>query len=115
MDEEVIKMVEDYKNGVEFKAPPTEEEVKEYEEILFLTQLAPWDPYSDVYARNEEAMVDHEGTRSKTKTEDTYISHRVKNSISSKVFIGNQACLFFCFLGETEYRQRRSLLKLAFI
>ena len=40
---------------------PTEEEVEECEEILFLTPLAPWDPYSDVYARNEEAMVDHEG------------------------------------------------------
>ena len=34
MDEEVIKMVEDYKNGVEFKAPPTEEEVKKTKETL---------------------------------------------------------------------------------
>lgn len=34
MDDEVVKIVEDYKNGVDFKAPPTEEEVLKTKKTL---------------------------------------------------------------------------------
>ena len=34
MDDDVTKIIEDYKNGVEFQAPPTEEEVLKTQKTL---------------------------------------------------------------------------------
>ena len=42
-------------------AKPTVQDLEECENILYLTPETSWDPHTDVYARNEENMVDHEG------------------------------------------------------
>ena len=40
---------------------PTLEEVETYEPILLTPDSESWDPYSDHYAQNEDALLDYEG------------------------------------------------------
>jgi hypothetical protein len=54
---------------------PTVKDIEECENILYLTPESTWDPHTDVYARNEANMVDHEGNMKEKK-------HRMKIMLS---------------------------------